>query len=124
MLLHPLLALVFAVLLVSLLLAGSLFAQGTVPKFLFVANYIDGTISVFRVQALTGQLTEIAGSPFAGGFAIQGIALTHDKRFLYTAGGSVTAFSVNQQTGSLTQIASYPLGSASGGVIVTPNGKF
>jgi len=113
-----------AVILLSLLLTGSLFAQGTVPKFLFVANYIDGTISVFRVQSLTGQLSEISGSPFSGGYAIQGLALTPDNKFLYSAGSAVTAFSVNQQSGVLTQIASYPLGSASGGVMVTPNGKF
>ncbi len=70
-----------AVILLSLLLTGSLFAQGTVPKFLYVANYIDGTISVFRVQSLTGQLSEISGSPFYGGYAIQGLALTPDNKF-------------------------------------------
>ncbi len=112
------------VLLSSLLLVGMATATPTVAKFLFVANYIDGTISVFQVQPLTGQLTQVPGSPFAGGSAIQGIALTPDNKFLYTAGSAVNAFGVNQQTGSLTPIASYPLSSGSGGVIVTPNGKF
>jgi hypothetical protein len=115
---------IFRVLFLSLLLAGTTFAQGTVPKFLFVANYIDGTISVFQVQALTGQLTQVPGSPFAGGAAIQGIALTPYKRFLCTSGNSVTAFNVNQQNGTLTQIAAYPLVDGSGRLIITPDGKF
>lgn len=114
----------FAFAFAVLLLASSALGQGTVPKFLFVANYIDGTISVFRVQPLTGQLTQIPGSPFAGGTAIQGIALTPDKKFLYTSGINVTAFSVNQQTGGLTQIGAYPLVEGSGGLTITPNGKF
>jgi len=113
-----------AVIYLSLLLAGTASAQSTVPKFLFVANYIDGTISVFQVQALTGQLTQVQGSPFAGGTAIQGIALTPDNKFLYTSGSSVTAFNVNQQNGSLTQIATYPLVDGSGKLIITPDTKF
>jgi 6-phosphogluconolactonase len=113
-----------AVLSLSLLLAGAAFAQGAVPKFLFVANYIDGTISVFQVQALTGQLAEVSGSPFSGGTAIQGIALTPDNKFLYTSGNNVTAFSVNQQNGSLTQIATYPLLDSSAKLIITPDSKF
>jgi 6-phosphogluconolactonase (cycloisomerase 2 family) len=115
---------IFAVLCLSLLLACTAFAQGTVPKFLFVGNYIDGTISVFQIQPLTGQLTPVAGSPFPGGAAIQGMALAPGNKFLYTAGNSVTAFSVNQQNGSLTQIASSPLVDGSGKLIITPNGKF
>lgn len=115
---------ILPVLFLSLLLAGTTFGQGTVPKFLFVANYIDGTISVFQVQALTGQLTQVPGSPFPGGAGIQGIALTPDKRFLYTSGNSVTAFNVNQQNGTLTQIAAYPLVDGSGKLIITPDGKF
>jgi 6-phosphogluconolactonase (cycloisomerase 2 family) len=93
---------VFTPLCLSLLLASGASAQGAVPKFLFVANYADGTISVFRIQPLTGQLAEVPDSPFPGGTAIQGLALTPDKRFLYTSGLNLTAFSVNQQTGSLT----------------------
>jgi 6-phosphogluconolactonase len=108
----------------SLFLVVAATAAPAVPKFLFVANYIDGTVSVFQVQPLTGQLTQVSGSPFVGGTAIQGIALSPDQKFLYTAGDAVTAFSVNQQTGSLTQIGAYPLGSGSGGVMVTPDGKF
>jgi 6-phosphogluconolactonase len=116
---------ILAVLYLSLLLAGAAFAQGTVvPKFLFVANYIDGTVSVFQIQPLTGQLTQAPGSPFPGGRAIQGLALTPNNKFLYTSGDRVTAFSVNQQTGSLTQIATYPLVDGSGGLIITPDSKF
>lgn len=106
------------------LLQGNAWSQGSVPKFLFTANYVDGTISVFSVEPLTGQLTEVPGSPFPGGYAIQGMALTPDNKFLYTGGISVNAFSVNRQTGRLTPIATYSISGGLGGVTITPNGEF
>jgi 6-phosphogluconolactonase (cycloisomerase 2 family) len=38
-------------------------------SFLFVANKVDNTISVFSVNANTGALTAVSGSPFAAGGA-------------------------------------------------------
>ncbi len=95
-----------------------------VPKFLYVVNYVDDTISAFRIQPLTGQPSPIAGSPFPGIPAMQGIALTPDHRFLYATGYGIVAYSVNAQTGSLTQIGSYSLPNNAGRARITPDGKF
>jgi 6-phosphogluconolactonase len=114
----------FCVFCVWLMLASIASAQGAVPKFLFVDNYIDGTISVFQVQPLTGQLVPVSGSPFPGGTAIQGLALAPGNKFLYTCGNNVTAFGVNQKTGSIAQIAAYPLAGGCGKLVITANARF
>jgi 6-phosphogluconolactonase len=45
-------------------------------SFLFVANKVDNTISAFSVNANTGMLTPVAGSPFpAGGQGPEGIVI-------------------------------------------------
>jgi len=105
-------------------LASAAVAQGKVPKFLFVVNYLDASISSFRAEPLTGQLTEVLGSPFPAGPAMQGIALSPNGNYLYASGQSVFAYRVDAKTGSLTQIASYPLGTNVGRLILTPDGKF
>jgi 6-phosphogluconolactonase len=107
-----------------LLFAVGAFAQASVPKFLFVDNEVDGTVSAFQVEPLTGQLIEVTGSPFNGGYAIQGIALTPDNKFVYTAGNAVFAFVVNQTTGELTEVGSYPINGDLGKAVITGNGKF
>jgi 6-phosphogluconolactonase (cycloisomerase 2 family) len=99
--------------------------QSTVPKFLYVVNYISDTVSVFSVEPLTGQLTEAPGSPYPGGIGMQGLAFRPDNKYLYASGGnSVIAYGVDQITGALTQIGNYDLPSGSGTAMVTPDGKY
>ncbi len=95
-----------------------------VPKFLYVESYIDDTIWVFRIQPLTGQPSPIAGSPFPGIPAMQGLAMSPDHRFLYAAGKGIVAYSVNSQNGSLTQIGFYSMPTNSGRTRITPDGRF
>jgi 6-phosphogluconolactonase len=114
----------FSILLFSLASVAAVSGQ-SVPKFLYVVNYDTvGSISGYYIEPLTGQPTPMPGSPFPGGVAMQGIALTPDQRFLYAAGIDVVAYSVNQQNGSLTQIATYPVPGGSGRAHVTPDGQF
>ena len=87
-----------------------------VPKFTYVTNYGGQTgqpytLSGFRVEAATGKLTTIAGSPFTSGQNPNSIALQPEQRFLYAANvGSfdVSGYSVNATTGALTPIAGSP----------------
>jgi 6-phosphogluconolactonase (cycloisomerase 2 family) len=104
--------------------AATVFAQQPVPKVLYVVNYVDANVSAFTVEPLTGQLTTVPGSPYSASPALQGIALTPDNKYLYTAGQSITAFSINQSTGALTQIADYPIGTNLGRLAITPDGKY
>jgi 6-phosphogluconolactonase (cycloisomerase 2 family) len=98
--------------------------QQVVPKFLYVVGYISDNVSAFSVEPLTGQLTELSGSPYPGGIGMQGLAFRPDYKYLYASGQSVTAYSVDQTTGALTQIGNYPLSGGSGSVMVTPDGKY
>ena len=115
-----------AALLLCLTLSSCHFAYGqqVVPKFLYVVGYISDNVSAFSVEPLTGQLTELPGSPYPGGIAMQGLAFRPDYKYLYASGQSVTAYSVDQTTGALTQIGNYPLSTGSGSVVVTPDGKY
>src|SRR6185437_12269445 len=67
-------------------------------NLLFVANSGDQTISVFSINATTGALTAVAGSPFASGLtpdACAGISLaaTPDGNFLMaSSSGTIKTF--------------------------------
>ena len=63
--------------------AGSPYSTGNYPlgaasdpdgKVLSVANSLDGTISTFNIDARSGGLTEISGSPFSAGANWHGLS--------------------------------------------------
>jgi len=104
-----------------------------IGNFLYASNAGDNTISAFTIDASTGGLTAVSGSPFP----IQGfdnpnesgisLAATPDGKFLYagTTDGNVTILSINT-TGALTLAASAPV-AADGPIAslkVSPNGSF
>jgi 6-phosphogluconolactonase (cycloisomerase 2 family) len=102
-------------------------------KFLFVSNDIGATVSVFRIDANTGSLTLVPGSPFATETATFG-ALTFevspDEHFLFAGNGAVGKLAVFNiaADGSLTPIKNSPFTSPDGDVDsllrITPDGKF
>jgi 6-phosphogluconolactonase len=119
-------------------LPGSPFATGgeiPVPvvidrtgRFMYVGQSVgsfDGSIAVFAIDAATGALSHIPGSPFpnAANFGrIAALALSPDGRFLFTGGSSLATYAVNPITGAPTRIAS-----RSGyyyGLAVDPTGRF
>jgi len=83
-------------------------AQG---RFVLVPNLAGGTISVFRIQRDTGQLTEVAGSPFNAGFNPRSIALHPNGRFVYAIRGRdgvIEVLELNAKTGQLSTIPGSP----------------
>jgi len=122
---------------------GSPFAAGHEPtslavspngKFVYVTNNIvqfsdlTGAVSAFVVNASTGALTPVSGSPFAAGMETFGMAIHPNGRFAYVANGlsnDISVFSINT-TGALTPVPGSPfaadLGSTS--VALSPNGRF
>ena len=103
-------------------------ACATGPQFAYVANIFDNTISAYSINASTGALTQITGSPFAAGSNPASVAVSPSGAFVYVAnqGGGVSAYSINASTGALTQTSGSPFaaGSASISVTVSPNGAF
>jgi 6-phosphogluconolactonase (cycloisomerase 2 family) len=86
-------------------------------RFLYVPNTSANTVSGFSINASTGALTPIPGSPFANaGAGPLTIAVHPSGSFLYvggttttpTFGGSLSGYTINSNTGELTLIPGLP----------------
>ncbi len=126
---------IFAAAIFTLLLAaiGSpLAAQTTRPTFLFLLEgkgVPTGTIHVFSVNASTGAITEVLGSPFNAGLIPVQLAVDPTGRFVYVANQlseDITAFSVDASTGTLTELpgSAFPIGSQPIALAIDPTGRF
>ena len=121
--------------------AGSPFAAGTSPesisvdpsgKFAYVANFgsanVSGSVSAYTIDASTGALSEIAGSPFAAGTLPVAITVDPSGRFAYVANNfssNVSTYTINTTTGALTSIgAAVAAGFRPNAIAVDPSGKF
>jgi 6-phosphogluconolactonase (cycloisomerase 2 family) len=85
------------------------------PPLLYVAN-TGGShdISAFTINAATGDLTPIAGSPFVSGSSVTSLAFGAEGAFLYAAdaNGSTAAifgFLVDRLSGALSPLSGSPL---------------
>ncbi|MHB8921149.1 MAG: lactonase family protein, partial [Halothiobacillus sp.] len=103
--------------------AGSPVATGTNPTsvtvnpagtFAYVANQNDGagngTVSAYSINASTGALTPVAGSPFAAGTYATSVTVNPAGTFVYVANGgdsNVSAYSLSA-TGALTAVTGSP----------------
>ena len=84
-------------------------------NFLATANSYSGTVSMQSVNASTGALTQVSGSPFpdgagGGGFPVA-LAFNPSGTLLAVANNSansVSVYSVNASTGALTPVAGSP----------------
>jgi DNA-binding beta-propeller fold protein YncE len=56
---------------------------GPIPKFAYVANRGTNNVSAYTVNASTGALTPVAGSPFAAGSFAEGVAVDPAGKFEY-----------------------------------------
>lgn len=98
-------------------------------RFLYTVSNFQPGISVFAIDAASGHLTPVAGSPFAA-TAVQRIAKVHPKgKFLYVSdqgGGTVSAFAINQMTGAISPIAGSPFAGRTqvSGLDIEPFGRF
>lgn len=91
------------------------FASGITPVFLafnpagdtlYVANVGNATVSAFRLNASTGAIAHVTGSPFSVGVNLYGIAVDPSGKFLYTADSSdnkVTLYGIDAATGAITK---------------------
>lgn len=99
-------------------------------RFVYAGYYSSNYISAFTMNASTGALTQIAGSPFnTSGAAGTFITVEATGKFLYFANSgsaSISGFTINSATGALTTIPGSPFaGTASPSVIYTdPTSSF
>ena len=96
------------------------------PSFVFVADFAGG-VPVLSVNATTGALTAVSGSPFGSGTP-RAVAVSPNGSFVYTANGDVTdtigEYKVNTTTGALTSVGTIACGSSPYDVVVDPTNRF
>jgi 6-phosphogluconolactonase (cycloisomerase 2 family) len=116
-------------------ISGSPFPAGSDPyfiavdpsgRFVYTANFYvgmySGNVSGYTIDAVTGILTAIPGSPFPAGYNPGGIATDLSGRFVYTANdGSSTAsgYTIDPSSGTLTPIPGSPFATAINPISVT-----
>lgn len=102
-------------------------------NFLFVTLLgiprFNQLVAAFTIDAGTGALTPVAGSPFPAGSGPLGVAVDPAGKFLYAANdgdGTISAFIINGTSGALTQVSGspFPAGSNLSGLAIDPSGKF
>lgn len=107
---------------------------GSLVEFAYAVNLSSNTISAYAVNATSGALTPVPGSPFATGTNPDSIAVDPSGKFAYvtTIGEPsspsvfIYAYTINASSGALTPVAGSPF---SGGpnptaVTVDPTGTF
>ena len=99
------------------------------PQYAYVANSNGANVSAYRIDASTGALTPIAGSPFPAGSDPNSVAISPNGAFAYVAnsvGANVSAYRIDASTGALTPIPGSPFaaGSYPYSVAISPNGAF
>ena len=97
-------------------------------KFLFVCNLGNSSIEAFSINATTGALSPVNGSPFPiQGSGAGNLSMDPSGSFVYAASTSgITAYVVNQTTGTLRAIAGSPFsdGSTLRASVVDSSGRF
>ncbi|RFC36553.1 MAG: Lactonase, 7-bladed beta-propeller [Candidatus Nitrotoga sp. LAW] len=79
-------------------------------SFAYVANQGSNNVSAYTIDAGTGTLTPVAGSPFTAGMAPTSVTISPNGAFAYVAniGGGGSAYAINAVTGALTPVAGSP----------------
>ncbi|MGB8965284.1 MAG: beta-propeller fold lactonase family protein [Candidatus Cybelea sp.] len=110
-------------------------AKHSAVEFAYVTNLSSNNVSAYAINASTGALTQLTGSPFAAGYQPTSVAVDANGKFLYVANngsvsghysGNVSAYAINAHTGVLTPIkgSPFPAGDGPTGVATDPTGKF
>ncbi len=98
-------------------------------QFAYVVNAGSNDVSGYSIDARSGALTEVKGSPFGSGAAPYGIAVDPTGKFAYvpnSGSNNVSAYSIHATSGVLKKVKGSPFGAGTGPVAVAadPAGKF
>ena len=99
--------------------------------FTYVSNTNASSITAYKLNANTGALTPLTGSPFVGVNVPNGLAIAPNSHFLAASnvnGPSASVFRVDPDNGSITPVAGSPFPTPGGGfplqALFHPSGKF
>ncbi len=99
------------------------------PRFAYVVNRGSNNVSAYGIDATTGTLAAIAGSPFPVGTLPVAIAADQTGHFVYVvnqADETISAFTIDHSSGALTPVTGSPFASGSGptSVAIDPTSSF
>src|SRR5579863_4003754 len=88
-------------------------AQPTPPMqtFVYIGNHDSKDVSAFRMDAVTGALSPVTGSPFAMAAGPSSIVARPDGKYLFVANelaSSISTYRIDS-SGALTQVSSSPV---------------
>ena len=96
------------------------------PSFAYVVNNIDGTVSAYTINASTGALTPVSGSPFSAFQDPVSVAVDISGMFAFIANGDLDAITSYKilNNGALQSISPAFTGNGPTSVAVAPSGNF
>jgi 6-phosphogluconolactonase len=98
-------------------------------RFLYSANRGSNDITAYAIDAQSGSLTALPGSPFRSGSLPDSLAIDRSSSFVYAANqgdDTVSAFAIDAASGALTAVSGPPFTTGSRPLFVAadPSGKF
>lgn len=98
-------------------------------QYVYVVNVNSNTVSGFRLNAETGQLVPVPGSPFSAGLNPFRVVADPSGRFLYVPnanGANLSAYTIDQASGALAPISGspFPTGQPSYAIVIDATGSY
>jgi 6-phosphogluconolactonase (cycloisomerase 2 family) len=114
---------------VSIVLTRGTAPVTVTPRFAYTANQGSDNVSGFSIDATSGMLTAIAGSPFPTGQIPVSIRTDPLGRFVYVANvnsGDISGFTIDSATGALAAVPGSPVALNENPIAlaIDPSGRF
>jgi 6-phosphogluconolactonase (cycloisomerase 2 family) len=98
-------------------------------QYIYVANVNSNNVSGFRLNADTGTLSAVPGSPFGAGANPYQVVVDPSGRFLYVTnvnGANFNAYGIDPKTGTLSNISASPFLTGPGpkALAIDPSGTY
>jgi 6-phosphogluconolactonase len=96
-------------------------------RFLYGSGGFEAGVGGFSINAATGLLTPVPGSPFDAGTTTDQLIIVPTGRFVYVEdffAQALLGFKISPATGTLTPIPESPFAGVYGPVTVDPTGRF
>jgi 6-phosphogluconolactonase (cycloisomerase 2 family) len=91
------------------------------------AQVAIGNVSAYYIDATTGALTPVAGSPVTAGIGPADIKIDPTGHFVYVVNfysANISAYAIDSTSGALTEVAGSPFASGGGSLVIVPIGPF
>ncbi len=114
----------------AIAMTGGTVAVKAAPKFAYVANENTNNVSAYGIDATTGALSPVAGSPFSAGDGPHSVAVDPTGMYAYVANFNsigpvgVSKYAINAVTGVLGSREDFDAGTNPRAVAVDPSGRY